>query len=187
MSRLFTRDPKGRFTKTLFKECDNVFKEFADRVIGNAKRNLSRLKKGSGKLFRSLRADVLQKQDDFVLRFWSTDYGDFVDQGVSGVKKRISGTKYSYRIKIPPPSLLEQWAKKKGIKGRNKKGRFITNKSLGFAIAKSIFNKGLPRTLFYTKAFEDNFKQDFVSKVETAYANDMERILEAEFREQLNN
>ena len=184
---LFTRDPLGRFTKTLFTDCDKVFEEFSIKVIAQARGNLMRLKKGGGKLSKSLRADVLQTAGDFRLRFWSTNYGDFVDQGVSGVKNHISGTDYSYKRKMPPPSIMERWAKTKGIKGRSKKGRFITDKSLGFAIARSIFYKGLPRTLFYTDAFDANFKQPFIDKVETAYAADMERILEAEFNENLTN
>ena len=56
---------------------------------------------------------------------------------------------------MPPSKPFEKWIKKKGIKGRDKKtGRFITNKSLSYLIARSIYNKGIRATMFFTKPFE---------------------------------
>ena len=50
---------------------------------------------------------------------------------------------------------IAKWIKQKGIKGRDKKtGRFITDKSLTFLISRSIYDKGLRATLFFTKPFE---------------------------------
>lgn len=44
----------------------------------------------------------------------------------------------------PPTVPLEKWIRAKGIKGRDKKGRFISNASLAFAIAKGISKNGIP-------------------------------------------
>tara|TARA_R110001592_G_scaffold55251_1_gene168962 strand:+ start:345 stop:554 length:210 start_codon:yes stop_codon:yes gene_type:complete len=41
--------------------------------------------------------------------------------------------------------------KKKGLKGRDKKGRFITHKSLSFLIARSIKKKGIQGISFFQK------------------------------------
>ena len=198
---LIVRNKRGQFTKVLYPRTDVVFSGFAKKVIGQAKRNLQREKMNKGKLYKSLRADVLQKKDDFILRFFSTDYGDFVNEGVQGVdrtKNRAKGSPYKYKRKIPPPSILQRWAKMKGIKGRDKgytkkdgtkvkgTGRFITDKSLGFAIANSIFQKGLKRTLFYDKAFDKYYKTPFRDEVETAFAEDVEEILANGLQQEFN-
>ena len=183
---LIVRNTRGQFTKILFPLTDIVFNKFSTKIIKQAQQNLKNKKKGNGKLYKSLRADVLQKKNDFILRFFSTDYGDFVDQGVSGTKRKISGTKYKYTNKIPPPTILGNWASKKGLRGRDKKGRFITKKSLGFAIAYSIFYKGLDRTLFYTDAFKKFYNSKFINDVETAFAEDMENIIANELQSEFD-
>jgi hypothetical protein len=47
---------------------------------------------------------------------------------------------------------------RKGIAPRDKKGNFISRKSLQFLIARSIFNNGIKPSLFLTKPFEAAFK-----------------------------
>ena len=79
------------------------------------------------------------------------DYGKFQDQGVKGTKSNYIVNKnspFSYKkigsgLKgMPPPDAFAGWAKRKGIKGRDAKtGRFITDKSLQFLIARSVFQK----------------------------------------------
>ena len=55
-------------------------------------------------------------------------------------------------LSIHPP-------RRKGLKGRDKKsGRFITDKSLTFLISRSIFNKGIAPSMFFTRPFENAFK-----------------------------
>jgi hypothetical protein len=47
---------------------------------------------------------------------------------------------------------------KKSIKGvRDEKGRFVGRKSLRFLLAKSIYEKGLRASFFFTKPFENAF------------------------------
>jgi len=93
-------------------------------------------------------------------------YGQFIDKGVSGTKVRRN-TPYRFRSKggkqglkgMPPPSAFDQWRIRKGIAPRDDKGRFLPRKAANFAIARSIFEKGIKPSLFFTtpfnKAFED--------------------------------
>tara|TARA_B100000459_G_C8469277_1_gene153542 strand:- start:186 stop:602 length:417 start_codon:yes stop_codon:yes gene_type:complete len=106
------------------------------------------------------------------------NYGTYVNQGVSGNEssgfQRYTNWRgdevnsdFAYSDKMPPVAVIEEWVKKKGIKGRkslkkyrkNKNstikgaGQFITNKSLAFAISKSIQKKGIKSTSFFTKPF----------------------------------
>ena len=60
---------------------------------------------------------------------------------------------------IPPKSLIP-WIKSKNIKGRNDKGRFITDKSLSFAMAISIHRKGIEGTSFFTRPLWKNVDVD---------------------------
>ena len=148
-----------------------------------------------------MRATAFQEgKTGFELVFLSTDYGDFVDEGVRGVggfkgsgKARGVGSPYRFgsgkfggsweRFK----NKISTWIKQRGIQGRDKKGQFISNKSLTFLIQRSIFQRGLERTLFYTKAFDKFYTRDFISKTETAYAEDVENLLADEMNDILNN
>ena len=77
---------------------------------------------------------------------------------------------------MPPSKVFEQWVKNKGIKGRDKKGRFITTKSLTFLIARGIFNNGIKPSLFFTKPFENEYKKLSNDLVE-AFGLDIDEFL----------
>jgi hypothetical protein len=51
------------------------------------------------------------------------------------------------------------WIKQRNIKGRDKNGRFIKQKSLAFLIARSIKQNGLKPSLYFTKPFNNEFKK----------------------------
>ena len=42
---------------------------------------------------------------------------------------------------------------------RNKKGQFGSYKSMGYILARSIKNKGIKASMFFTKPFEQAFKR----------------------------
>ena len=50
--------------------------------------------------------------------------------------------------------VFAKFAKRRGIQARDKKGRFVTYKQTGFAIAYNKKKKGIPPTYFFTKARE---------------------------------
>ena len=133
---------------------------FKKRVIQQAKSNLTKMGKNStGALHKGLKGDVtVFRTGNFALEFDLGKYGEFQDKGVSGKKKKYN-TPFSYKSKMPPSKVFEQWVKNKGIKGRDKKGRFITTKSLTFLIARGIFNNGIKPSLFFTKPFESAYKK----------------------------
>jgi hypothetical protein len=150
---------------------------FKKRVIQQAKSNLTRMgKNSSGALHKNLKGELtVFKSGNFGLEFDLGKYGEFQDKGVSG-KKRKFNTPFSYKSKMPPSKVFEQWVKKKGIKGRDKKGRFITTKSLTFLIARGIFNNGIKPSLFFTKPFENEYKKLSGDLVE-AFGLDIDEFL----------
>ena len=77
---------------------------------------------------------------------------------------------------MPPPSAFEDFIKRKGIKGRDKKGRFITNKSLQFLIARSVFQKGIKASMFFTKPFNQAFDK-LPPELQENFVKDIENII----------
>jgi hypothetical protein len=163
-----------------------ALEEFRDKVIEESKQNLKSLKKGGGTLENSIEGTEVKVTDrslEFEIKM--ADYGVFQDKGVSGVKQKYN-TPYSYTTKMPPPSKLDKWTVKKGIAPRDDKGRFISRKSLQFAIARSIFYKGIKPSLFFTKPFQ-KYAKGLPKELETAFALDTEALLAFVTKQQLNN
>jgi len=142
----------------------SVLTKFARYVIQQAKANLTRQKRtATGALYNSLKYNLNVSPNSFSLSFDMEDYGQFQDKGVRGAKstyQSAAGSPYKYTNKMPPSSAFSQWVIKKGLDGvRDKKGRFVKRKSLQFAIARSIYNKGIPATKFFTTPFGIAFKK----------------------------
>ena len=80
---------------------------------------------------------------------------------------------------MPPVKPLADWAKAKGLKLRDSKGRFQKggDTTLGFLIARSIQKKGLKPSLFFTKPFEQGFKK-LPDELIQAYGLDVEEFLQ---------
>jgi hypothetical protein len=156
---------------------EKLLNDFAERVIELAQKNLSSKGK-SGNLSKTLSYHLkLHKSGALDMDFLSAGYGTFVDKGVSGTERKYN-TPYAYKTKQPPADKLIPWITRKGIQGRDKKtGRFITRKSLSFAIAKSIKRYGIKPTNFFTNAFEEAFK-DLPDDFTRRYGEDVIKFLQ---------
>jgi hypothetical protein len=150
---------------------------FRKHVITEARKSLTRNKKNSSKtLYNEMSSFLKVSKNSFELSFDMPIYGEFQDKGVSGVKKKYD-TPFSYKKKMPPLDVFEAWIKRKGIKGRDKRGRFITNKSLSYLIARSVFNNGIKPSLFFTRPFELAYKR-LGDDVIQAFGLDIDKFLE---------
>lgn len=134
---------------------EQALEKYAKYVIQQSRSNLTKAgNKASGKLYDSLSYRIEGNN----VKFESEEYGLYQDQGVKGKNSNYienKNTPFKYTNKMPPSKPFEKWIKQKGIKGRDKKtGRFITNQSLSYLIARSIYNKGIRATMFFTKPFE---------------------------------
>lgn len=161
----------------MLKNVQQELNRFAKYVIQQSRTNLTKGKKNSSKaLYNSLEYDLNVSTNSFSMSFLMEDYGIFQDKGVSGIKKKYD-TPYSYTNKMPPPSKMDKWIVRKGLKGvRGKDGKFISRKSLQFMIARSIYNNGIKPSLFFTKPFEKAFKNLDKDIIE-AYKLDVEELL----------
>ena len=162
------------------KALERYLNSFGKQIVKQAKENLSAADK-KGALSNSIDFFVIKKGGSITVRFKMNSYGAFVDKGVSGTDKKRSFKDYKgktkpspfkYTTKQPPSGIIEKWIKRKGLKGRDKKGRFITHKSLSFLIARSIKKKGIQGISFFQKPLMLGMKQ-FSSKFGKAIADDI--------------
>ena len=164
------------------KETQKALNSFAKYVIQQSRTNLTKgtkpygSKNSSKKLYNSLDGDVKVSKNSFQLSFLMEEYGVFQDKGVSGTEKKYN-TPFKYTNKKPPASAFSQWVIRKGLKGvRDEKGRFVSRKGLQFAIANTVFRKGIKPSLFFTKPFEKAFK-NLPKELVESFALDVEQLI----------
>ena len=149
---------------------------FGKRVQQQSRSNLTRLKKNvSGDLYKGSKYDLTVSANSLSLSFPMTPYWNFQDAGVSGTERKFN-TPFSYKTKKPPAHIFESWAKRKGIKPRGANGQFTTYKSFGFAVANSVFKKGLKPTKFFTTPFENEFNK-LPDEIVKAYSLELDDLL----------
>ena len=161
-----------------------ALEDYKKYVIQQARTNLTKGKKNVDKnLYNSLQGFVEKSPAGFRLYFEMEDYGMFQDQGVRGKKayyadQATSGSPFSYKDKMPPIKPLAEWAKKRNIRLRDDKGKFKKGNynTIGFLIARSIFEKGMKASLFFTKPFERAFKQ-LPEDLREAFGEDINKLL----------
>lgn len=121
---------------------DIAFRKFAKRVQQQTRSNITRKNlKASGKLRNEIKFYSKRNQNSIELIYERPNYADFQDEGVSGKEVKYN-TQFSYKQKRPPVKVFEKWAKQKGIKPRDKKGKFISFKSFGFIVSNAVFLRG---------------------------------------------
>lgn len=146
-------------------EFEKALQKYGKYVVQQARSNLTKKRQNASKeLYNSLSFKV---QKNSVL-FDMLEYGAFQDEGVKGKKStypQSSASPFKYKNKMPPSSVFDKWGIRKGIAPRDKQGRFISRKSLNYLLARSIYNKGIRATMFFTKPFEaglDKFSDEIV-------------------------
>ena len=172
-----------------FKHTDEALRKFAKAVIKQARTRLT--KEGhnvSSKLYNSLDYNLNVSKNSFSLLFEMMPYGDFIDKGVRGTKSSPVGTaKSPFKYKDSSNVIgmeyhtgtFAEWAKKKRIRLRDDKGKFKKGnyKSIGFVIARSVKERGIQPTFFFTKPFEQQFK-NLPNQLIESFGLDAEQFLE---------
>jgi len=137
-------------------------------------------KVATGNLLNSLTSSVTMTPQGPELTITYADYFKNVNLG------RRAGRK-----NVPIKSILD-WIKVRGIRGRDKKGKFIKNLSFAFAIQKNIFKYGIRPANIYDKgldALEDIFDNpppelaQAYSQLYAAIENDVTNFVEANIKE----
>jgi len=174
-------------------EVEKTIKKFRDYVIQQSRSNLSKDKKNNTKqLYNSIKGEIVNDKGFTIVGFSMDNYGQFVDKGVKGsdpsqVSKnaKIKGQQapnspYSFKTKRPPSKYLEQWAKQKNFRLRDKKGKFAEGsyKTIGIILAKNIWARGMKPSMFFTKPFEAGYKKYIDVDLMKAFGQDVETIID---------
>ena len=100
---------------------------------------------------KTLSYSLKSKRKNLDIQFSMEYYGYWVDQG------RKPG-------KQPPPKVIQEWIRKKPIRPRDKRGRYIakteaTMNSLAYLIGRSIGKYGYKKTQFFSEPFEKRYRK----------------------------
>jgi len=179
----------------MLKNLQKELQSLGSYVVQESRRNLT---KGGYKnkghnvtrgLFNSIGYDEDNQNGVYSIEWFMDEYGTFLDKGVKGTKSNYIENKnspYSYKNKKPPMQPLADWAKKRNIRLRQYKtvdgekvptGKFAKGsyKTIGFILQKSIFEKGIRPSFFFTKAFNSAIKK-YPELLSKAFAQDITDI-----------
>ena len=169
----------------IYQELNKALNAFGKYVIQQSKSNLTKEKKKStGDLYNSLKYKTRQQDGAFLIDFIMEDYGDFVDEGVRGAGSSSNNRTSPFKFgsgsgkKGGLTNGIEKWIKQKPIKQwKDKKtGKFLSYESMKFLIARSIYNKGIKPSFFFTKPFYQAFKR-LPTDIIKAYRLDIEKAI----------
>ena len=159
-------------------------------VVKEGKSILKRKKKttSSNTLYNDFDYLVTASDSAVTLEFefgGAEDYWAFVDEGVKGAggfkgsgKMRGQGSPFKFSTKMPPRSAIDRWIVRKPLKAaRDKSGKFIPRKSLAFLIQRSIYQRGLERTQFFSKPFTQQLNKES-DEIVKAFADDLELAMD---------
>ena len=172
-------------------ETYKVLQEFGMRVRQQARQNLSKSDKNVSKeLWESLEPNTKVGDNSLSMDFYMNPYGMFQNFGVKGTESGKSLRGYSYKSSSNLVGVeyhtgaLAKWAKFRGMQPRDKKGRFGSYKTMGFILANSIKRKGIKPSLFFTKPFEEAFK-DLPNELVEAFDLDLDGFIDFTLKDNL--
>jgi len=170
----------------------NELDKFGKYVVQQSKSNISkRKKKDTSNLYNGVSYKVEEGNRTTTLKFdfgTANDYWEFVDKGVKGVSSSAKAPNSPFKFgtgtgrKGGLTSGINGWVARKRIQFKDRKtGKFLSYKSTAFIISRSIWNKGLATTNFFTKPFEQAF-QRLPEDIYEAYSLQVEEQLKVRFK-----
>lgn len=188
----------------------NALNVFAKYVIDESRKNLIRDKKAEGALYDTLGHQVTKTAKGFKLVMEMEDYGKFVDKGVKGADPSNLSPNAKKTGQQAPDSpyrfgtgrtgnwgnfvkRMSLFAKQKNIRFREHKivngkkvstGRFARGgfDSVGYIIARNIYNRGIKPSMFFTEPFAKAFKT-LPQELLKAYAVGIEKQIQINIKE----
>jgi hypothetical protein len=158
-----------------------ALQRFQQHVVSQSKRNLTTKNKNVSKgLYNSIKGDVKESANSIQILFTMLDYGFYQDRGVKGVKSGRSLSGFKFGTGSGKQGGLSEgiykWVKARKIQFKDRKtGRFLSSQQTANLITRSIWNKGIKPTEFFSKPFEAAYKNLPSELVET-YGLEAERL-----------
>jgi len=155
-------------------EIKKVLTVLGKDIVKQAKKNIKTSKISSkGHLYNGMKSKSKVNENSVSLAITIADYWEYMDYGVEGVggqkadgsnwvKRRVTNNKFKYREKMPPPSAFN---------------RYTSERSGQFAIANSVFHRGLKTTSFFNDPFDAETKE-LEEKILQASYNAIEKSID---------
>lgn len=167
-------------------ETQAVIKRFRDYVIKQSRSNLTRQGKNVTKsLYDSIKGEIVNENNYTIVGFIMDEHGAYQDQGVRGAKSSNKAPNSPFRFGSGSgkegglTNGISKWVERKRIQFRDKKsGQFLTYKSTAHIISRSIYNKGLKPSLFFTKPFEAGYAKYIDVDLLKAFGQDIDTIID---------
>lgn len=138
---------------------------FIKHVTSRAKANLTNKDRNvSKKLYNSIKGEYKVMPNSIGLYFTMEEYGQYQDQGVKGKKSSAKAPKSPFKFgsgtgkKGGLTQEIQKWVEKRRFQFKDERGKFMSYKSTAWVITKSIYAKGLKPTMFFTKPFQEAYK-----------------------------
>jgi hypothetical protein len=171
-------------------ETKKVLKKFRDYVIQQSRSNLSKGGKNVSKeLYNSLKGEILTENNYSIVGFSMAEYGQFQDQGVRGKSSSAKAPNSPFRFgtgtgkKGGLTNSILKWVQARRIQFKDKKsGKFMSYKSTGYLISRSIFHKGIKPSMFFTKPFEAGYKKYIDTDLFKAFGQDLDTIVDVNLK-----
>jgi len=166
--------------------------KFRDLVVKQAKYNLVRQRKITSKnLYNSIKGNVKAMPNSFSMNFEMEEYGMYQDQGVRGKTSSAKAPNSPFRFgsgkgqSVGLTKGINKWVRQKRFQFKNKEnGQFLSYDSTAFLITRSIYNKGIKSSLFFTKPFEKAFSRLPTDLVEAFGLDAMKLFKDTTFKNQ---
>ena len=172
-------------------ETREALNKFAKYVVQQSRSNLTKSDKNVSKeLYNSLGYDLNVSKNSFSLSLLMEDYGIFQDKGVKGKTSSAKAPNSPFQFgsgtgkKGGLTNGIDKWVRRRRFQFRDKKGRFMSYQSTAFLITRSIYNKGIKPSMFFTKPFEKAFK-GLNEELIKAYALDVEKFMATTIKDNL--
>lgn len=165
-------------------EIDKALDKFVKYVTSQARANLTRGGKNvSSSLYNSINGEYKVNPNSIEVSFEMEDYGTFQDLGVQGKTSSTKAPQSPYRFgsgsgkKGGLTSGIKQWVRAKRFQFKDaKSGRFMSYDQTAFLITRSVYNKGIAPSRFFSKPFDVAF-ENLPQELLEAYGLDVENFL----------
>ena len=156
-----------------------VLDKFGKYIVQQARANLTRQRKNvTNDLYDSIEwtAVASKSGESFTAVLSMLEYGQFQDSGVKGKSSTYGSAQGSpFRFgtgtgrKGGLTEAMQKWVRSRRIQFRQKNGKFMSYDSTAFLIARSVYQKGIPASFFYSRPFNLAF-QKLPAELVEAYA-----------------
>lgn len=181
-----------------FEKVADLLEDLGNIIITDLQKNIDQKDIiASANLRQSINFDVKIFETTIQLKLSLADYYKFIDKGVKGSKNssKAPNSPYSYKNKMPPRDAILEYIKTKPLQIKssinltklNKKGVQVKRRATteekktieeerdlaAILIQKSIFNKGLKATNFYSDVVNEELFDKFRKELSEAFKQDI--------------